>query len=258
MSLRDGLKGYYSVFGLRGVLAISAYRAFGWPVTITVHPSGIQHPVHLRVRTTDPSTYSEILRRGEYDFDLPISPKTIVDAGANIGMASIFFAHKYPSARIAAVEAEPSNFAMLAENVRPYPAIVPIHAALWNRDGEISVCEPTSETGAAGKSAFITREGPGLRVRAITLPTLLSSLNLQTVDLLKVDIEGAEKEVFEDCTWMDKVGCLMIELHDRLKAGCSASVASATKGFLHLSRRETVLYIRESSVSFDKRRSFTQ
>ena len=62
--------------------------------------------------------------RGEYgSFDLPFTPKTIVDAGANIGMASIFYSHRYPAAKIIALEAEGSNFAALCKNVEPYQNI---------------------------------------------------------------------------------------------------------------------------------------
>src|SRR5271166_1471460 len=126
MSVRDGLTWYYASFGLRGVLAISAYRLFGLPKEIAAHPPGIRTPVHLRLKTSDESTYAQTLLWGQYAFDLPFSPKVIVDAGANIGMASIYFAHKYPEAKIIAIEAEGSNFDMLTRNIRPYPAIIPV------------------------------------------------------------------------------------------------------------------------------------
>ncbi len=51
------------------------------------------------------------------------SPETIVDAGANIGVTSIYFANRYPGAKIFAVEAEASNFAMLVKNTQAYPSI---------------------------------------------------------------------------------------------------------------------------------------
>src|ERR1700730_14782321 len=100
MSVRDGFTGYYGNFCLRGGLAISADRLFGRPKEITAHPPCIRNPVHLRMRTSDPSTYAEVLVRGEYAFDLPFFPRTIVDAGANIGMASIYIPYKYPQAKI--------------------------------------------------------------------------------------------------------------------------------------------------------------
>jgi len=247
MSIRDGLSGYYNNFGIRGVLAISSYRLFARPKEITGHAPGIRNPVHLRLQTTDPSTFAEILLREEYAFNLPFSPKTIVDAGANIGMASVYFAHRYPEAKVIAIEAEASNFAVLARNVQPYRAIVPVHAALWNRDGQISVGAPDPATGASGKWGFVTHEcGLGAKVRAITMQTLMREMCIQAIDLAKIDIEGAEQEVFEDTRWLTGMGCLMIELHDRFRPGCSEAVEPAMQGFARSQRGETTFYVRKT------------
>lgn len=246
MSVRDGFNGYYRNFGLRGVLAISSYRLFGRPKEIIAHPPCIQNPVHLRMRTSDPSTYAEILLRGEYAFDLPFSPRTIVDAGANIGMASIYFAHRYPEAKIIAIEPEASNFAVLSRNVQPYPTISPIHAALWNQDGEVNIGKPDPETGASGKWSFVARrQGTGDTVRALTIPTLMRELDVQVIDLAKIDIEGSEREIFEDTGWLTGLGGMMIELHDRFRPGCSKTVESAMQGFQRSQRGETTFYLRK-------------
>jgi FkbM family methyltransferase len=244
MSVHDGLTWYFGNFGLRGILALSTYRLFGQPREIAACPPGVRHPVHLRLKTSDESTYAQTLLWGQYAFDLPFSPRIIVDAGANIGMASIYFAHKYPRAKVIAVEAEASNFAMLVRNTRPYPAIIPVHAALWNRDGEISVGDPDPATGANGHWAFVTREGLGESVRAMTMRTLMTEMQIQSIDLVKIDIEGAEKEVFEDSSWVENVGCLMIELHDRYRPGCSQAIESAMQGFSKLERGETTFFLR--------------
>jgi FkbM family methyltransferase len=250
MSVRDGLSWYYGNYGLRGVLSIAAYRLFGQPKEITAHPPGIRKPVHLRLKTSDEATYVQILLHGQYAFDVPFSPKTIVDGGANVGMASIYFANKYPEAKIIAIEAEAANFDILARNVRPYPAIIPIHAALWNHDGEINVREADPATGVGGNWAFVTRDGQGTdgqgaNVRAITMPTLMKEMQVQAVDLVKIDIEGAEKEVFAAGDWMTSVRCLMIELHDRYRPGCSEAVDSVTQGFSKTQRGETTFFVRE-------------
>jgi FkbM family methyltransferase len=215
---------------------------------LAAYPPGIRNPVYLRIRTTDLLVYEEILLREQYAFDLAFTPKTIVDAGANIGLSAIYFAHKYPGAKIIAIEPEASNFAVLAKNVRPYPGIIPVHAALWNRDGEISVSQPDPSTGATGEWAFITHQGPGTKVRALTIRTLMKEMRMPSIDILKVDIEGAEKEVFEGCDWMDSIRCLMIEMHDRLKAGCREAVDAVTQEFLRLERGEAICYVRPAGL----------
>jgi|SRR6185437_6410384 len=246
MSIRDGMIAYNHHFGVRGVLAISAYRLFRQPSEISARPPGIQHQVHIRLRTTDPPAYARVLLHGKYAFDPQFSPKTILDAGANIGMASIYFTQRYPDAKIIAVEPEPSNFALLCRNVKPYPAITPVHSALWNRDGEISVVAPEPGKMPRGTGEYITREGPGTLVRAVTMNTLMKEMGISTIDLVKIDIEGAEREVFEDCRWLNATRCLMIEVHDHIRPGCTAAVQSAMQPF-ECSRRGEILFYRRKS-----------
>jgi FkbM family methyltransferase len=244
----EGLRMYHQPLGIRGAMAFSSYRLFGRPVQFTVTPPGIRNPVHLRMRTTDVSIYNEVLLGGQYAFDLPFSPKTIVDAGANIGMASIYFANKYPAAKIVAVEPEASNFSVLVQNVERYPNILPMQAALWNRDGEIALSAASPSESPFSMVGFVAHEGEGVPVRAVTLPTLMKETQLTSIDVLKVDIEGAEKEVFESSDWMDRVRCLLIELHDRFKPGASQAVNSVTGDFLSSQSGETTIYIRKSSL----------
>lgn len=191
--------------------------------------------------------YEHVLLGEEYAFDLPFSPKIVMDAGANIGMASIYFARRYPEAKIFAIEPEAANFAVLVKNVRPYPAIVPIQAALWNRDGQICVGEPDAADGFRGEWAFVTREGgTGAKVRAITMRTLMEEMRIPAIDLAKIDIEGAEKEVFEDTGWLAGLGCLTIELHDRVRPGCSEAVERAMEAFERTQRGEATFYVRRT------------
>ena len=73
----------------------------------------------------------------------------------------------------------------------------------------------------------------------------MQRLTIPFIDLLKVDIEGAEKEVFGTCDWIGSVRCLVIELHDRFKPGCREAVSSATRGFSKFESGETTLFLRE-------------
>jgi FkbM family methyltransferase len=230
MGIRQGFNWYYRLCGARGVGAVICFRLFGSPRELTTTPPGSNHPVHLRLNTSDFCAYKDVLicQEKQYDVGIPdFSPKTIVDAGAHIGMASILFARKYPEAKIIAIEPEPSNFALLVKNVSPYRTITPIQAALWREDGEITL----GESDAHPKGAFQVVVGGKERVRAITMDTLMHETGIRSIDLLKVDIEGAEKEVFESCPWIKNVGIIAVELHDRIKPGCRSTVETAAKDF---------------------------
>ena len=245
MSFPRLVAAYYDCFGVYGALAFLCHHVAGHPREIRACPKEIKNPVHVRVGTSDAWLYREILLRGQYALDLPFTPRTIVDAGANIGLASIYFARRYPQARVISVEAEASNFEILCRNVRPYPNIVPIHAALWNRDGFIGVSEPSLS--GSDKWGFVTHEGDGSQVRAITMRTLMRELDIGSIDLLKVDIEGSEKELFEDCAWADSLQSLAIELHDHVRPGCGLAVNAAMSDFYRSRRGEINLYLRRES-----------
>jgi FkbM family methyltransferase len=199
----------------------------------TVHVPGIRHPVHLRFGTSDAWALKEVLLDGEYDFLPRISPKVIIDAGANIGLAAVFFANKFPDAMVYALEPEESNFKMLEKNTAAYPQIRPLKTALWNENKQINLVDPSG-----GHWGFVTRDDgskPHERlslVEATTLNALMEKLNVERIDILKIDIEGAEKEVFENSAkWIGKVQIIMVELHDRYRPGCDKAFAEATQEF---------------------------
>lgn len=244
MSLISGLRWYYELCGIRGVCAVASFRLTGRPREFTVVPPGAEQAVHLRLGTSDFCAYKDVLvsrikqyEPGTADF----SPRMIIDAGAHIGMASLGFARRYPQATIFAVEPEPANFALLCRNMSAYRQIVPLQAAIWKQDGE--VCLGPSE--AHPKGAFRIAENGETRVRAITIGTLMREMKIEFIDLLKMDIEGAEKEVFEACDWIEKVGTIAIELHDRMKPGCRTALERAARRFHFEERGDVTFCFRE-------------
>jgi len=230
---------YYEPFGVGGVLAILACRILGFPRRISVRTKRMKHPVWVRLRTSDVDLYKSILLQGEYEYELNFSPRTIIDAGANSGMTAIFYANKYPGATIVAVEPEPSNFSALVKNVSSYPNVIPIHAALWHEDGQVEVFPPGPR-----KSKWGFRVRPGHGCRAVTMRTLMHEAGIESIDILKVDVEGAEREIFSNCDWMDRVKLLAIELHDQFRPGCSDTVNAMTHGFTKTERGTLTFYCR--------------
>jgi FkbM family methyltransferase len=241
---------HYSLFGIRGVLLLTIARLLRKQIKVRCSVPGFRYPVHLRLRTSDVTVFSEILLDVQYDWEFSANPKVIVDAGANIGLTAVFYANKYPHATIIAIEPEPSNFQMLKENAGSYPNIIAQRAALWNKDCDLDILDPGDglwdfwgfRTSTPQTSPIPKR---GL-VRGMTMDRLMKDNGINYIDLLKLDIEGAEKEVCESPVgWIDRVGALAVELHDRFKEGCTASVFAATRVFEHRWKRgETTFIVR--------------
>lgn len=202
----------------------------------------------LRANTSDLQTFEQVFLSNIYDIGAHINPKLIVDGGANVGCASVFFANKYPAAHIVAVEPEETNFEVLRKNTSSYVNISRIRSGIWNRKTLLQIENPRDE-----KWGFRVRESesPEGSFEALTIDDILGSSDAQSIDILKLDIEGAEKEVFSDCkNWLSKVGVLITELHDRSTPGCSQAFYAATSNFDYeeTHRGDNVILMRKTLI----------
>jgi FkbM family methyltransferase len=200
---------YIRRFGWRTGVAVYSALAAPWRGIVEVAVPILLAPVAIRRGTSDVSTFEQVFVEQEYEITLDPEPATIVDAGANIGLASVLFATRYPRARIIAIEPDPGNFAMLERNIRAYPNVTAVRAALWGRSGSLQVANPNDEPWA-----FRVQEADGGGVDAVTVEHVLGTLGTGRIDLLKMDIEGAETEVMaHSASWIDRIGVLIAELH---------------------------------------------
>jgi FkbM family methyltransferase len=246
VSVFEGLRAHYRILGPHGVLLVTKCRVTARPIDILVRADGIAHPVRLRLRTTDLALFEEIIQHNEYAMDLPAEPTVIVDAGANIGLASVYFANVFPAARIFAIEPEHANFELLRINAAPYENITPICAALWKDSAALVMTNPQSGYWGFQIQERSHENHDDPTVPGVTMDDLISTYRLASIDLLKVDVEGAEKEIFEHSSgWIDHVDGIAIETHDRLKEGCHDSVLAAAKDFpVVWERGETTFMLR--------------
>lgn len=256
MSMLEGVQSHSRLFGPYGVWLAARARLLGKPLEVAVKVDGIVDPIHLRLRTTDVSVFEEIILDAEYYFETPKSPRLIVDAGANIGMTSVFFANLFPEAKIISVEPEASNFEMLRKNAAPYSNIQPLLGALWKENVELCLSDPGTGSWGFQTHERTESEGAPVMVRGMTVDSLMAQCGTDHIDVLKMDIEGSEKEVFETCAaWIGKVGMIIVELHDRSRNGCSRSAYAATKDFeFDWCKGETTFFARREYSADQKHR----
>lgn len=101
----------------------------------------IKSPIFLRTNTTDAPTFSQIFIQKDYDLRISIKPKLIIDGGANVGYASIWFANKFPKSKIYAIEPEAENYKILKSNTKKYSNVKLIKAGLWNKKALLKVLD---------------------------------------------------------------------------------------------------------------------
>jgi FkbM family methyltransferase len=189
----------------------------------------LPRPIWLRQGTSDFDVMEQIFVHREYDIaawpshhamirktyaDLVAAGRTpvIVDCGANIGFASIWFALQFPQARVYAVEPEPDNFAMLQRNAAGYANIVPVQAGVSDRVTRMTLRNPAGEAWA-----FQTAESAHGTIESVTLPDLVARAPDAAILIVKIDIEGSEGALFRsNGVWAAQTPLMIFEMHDWL------------------------------------------
>jgi len=185
------------------------------------------HPIKLRSKTSDINTFNQVIFDKEYELNLDFEPNVIIDCGANIGLATIYFKNRYPKSKVIALEVENSNYALLLDNISGYRNVIAYNKGIWNKTTKLKI-----ENSNSAKWSFMVSEASDDYiggVEAISLVEIMNENDLEHIDILKVDIEGSEKELFELNYeyWLSKTKVLVIELHDKKREGCSVSFFKA-------------------------------
>jgi len=208
----------------------------------------LKYSFSFRNNPFDFATFEEVILKEDYNLTINFNPSTIIDGGANIGLTSVFFANKYPNADIVAVEPEEGNFEMLKKNTKNYGRISLIRSGIWSHSAILSVIDE-----GKGNNSFTVAEilSPKVdSINAISIYDIMQERSWDTIDILKLDIEGAEKNVFEKNfeQWLPRVKILIIEFHDRAVEGCSSTVLKALSNYNFCSEAKgenTIFYNKE-------------
>ena len=222
---REWLSPFHAQFGLiRGTRVGRAVRRLEYaspkgdlvPIPLREEP-----PIVGRAGTHDGAVFRQIYVWHELDAPYPFAPQTIVDAGANIGVATRYLARRFPTAQVISLEIDPSNLALLRHNVAHLRRATVRPQALWGHRTRVAIENPDAETD--GYRAVERADGD---IEAIGVADLLDEAGIKTLDLLKMDIEGAERDVLSLAPerWLRRVRMILVELHERYRPGCAAAL----------------------------------
>jgi FkbM family methyltransferase len=228
------LPNYVKRFGLIEGLSLSARigrpagsdRDGARPVRLRALPD----PIWLRPTVSDHSIFWQCWVNNQYD--LNNFPQTeallkratamvsqgkkplIIDGGANIGLATRWFAHHFPFAHILAVEPDDENVRVLMQNQRSIAAAVtPVHGAISSKSGYCRITR--RERGSAGFITEACSADEAGSVPSYGIDALKAQIQNGELWIVKLDIEGAQSELFSQNTdWIDQTDLIILELDD--------------------------------------------
>jgi FkbM family methyltransferase len=167
------------------------------------------HPFAYRLTESDRNVVMENIIRGEcVGGMLPRSAKFIVDGGGYIGDSAAVFLSLYPEA-VCMVFEPSSNAELAARNLSPYGHRAVLKRAMFAREkAPFRIIEA-----GTGSKTVPSADGKG-RFEVWTMDDALRESPTGTIDILKLDVEGAEYEILRPpAPWLSSVRCLVIELH---------------------------------------------
>lgn len=197
---------------------------------------GYDRPIWLRDTVSDHSIFWQCIVTKQYDINnfpqvqklnkaydrLLNEGKTpvIIDAGGNIGLASVWFHRQYPQSAIIPVEPEENNFELLKKNVEGMgDQVTPVLGGVTNERVEMRIVNTN-----AGSSAFelekfnggsTGRADAANGIQGYSIENLISEVKDPALFIVKIDIEGGQNDLFSTNTeWVSKADLIILELDD--------------------------------------------
>lgn len=183
----------------------------------------------LRKRSSDLKVFNQIILDEEFknikDLIIKngISVTSILDAGSNIGLTTIYFKKYFPEAKIICVEPDENNLLQLKANIviNELKDITIIEGGIWINKGFLKI-DTTFRDGMEWSRRLLPSADQSGTVPTFTIDELLYSNNWDFVDFLKIDIEGAEEYIFTDIAnleFLRKVKVISVEVHRVFEIG---------------------------------------
>jgi FkbM family methyltransferase len=199
-----------------------------------VRPYQLRYSLNVRLRnSSDMDAFYLIFYFDEYSTIRNLQNVSLVlDLGANAGFSSAYFLNSFPESRILAVEPDERNVSAYRNDLAPYGNRVRLlHGAVWSECKRLRLSSGSFGDGREWATQVAEPvDGSAGEVQAWDVNTLINMAGCATVDLLKIDIERSELEVFGESAkkWLPRVRNICIELHG---PDCEAVFFGALAGY---------------------------
>lgn len=173
----------------------------------------------------------------------------IIDCGAHIGISALYFAGRFPVAKVIAIEPSAENLAVAKRHCAKLPNVELMHAAIGSKPGYVNIINPDAEawTFRTERSATTTD------TRVVTIAEIVATNPDTALAIVKIDIEGFEADLFEsNFEWIDACPLIIIELHDWLMPNQASSknflkaISGRNRDFVY--RGENVFSLRNTGL----------
>ena len=198
-------------------------------IGVDAKDSSFHSTVLLRHSTSDLSTFEQVfvdnaynlrrLKRWDEIVELYRSIEQqgtplIIDAGANIGLASLYFTKNWPEAHIIAIEPEERNYNLMCENFIGIENALPLHAAVASEDGFVRIMDPEAEAWAIRTEP--SRDDSDHAIKSLSVQSIIQMAPDGSIPFIaKIDIEGFENDLFsKNTSWVELFPIIIIETHD--------------------------------------------
>lgn len=170
--------------------------------------SNLEYPIFIRPGTLDAGTIINNVIREEYGHFVPTKePEWMIDAGAYIGDTTAYFLSRFSKLQVIALEPNPESYELARHNLKPYgERTILLQKGLFSN-------EQTQYFSGEGTGVSIADSG--FEIECTTISSLLEHYSIPRIDILKMDIEGAEEAIFlsNPETWLGRTQLLIIETH---------------------------------------------
>lgn len=195
-------------------------------VVVSAYHRDLKRDIYFRPGTSDVGILEQVFIREDYNYYFDIEPVLLIDAGAHCGFASIYLRNKFPEIKIIAIEPEPRNFSMLKKNMANVEGAVLINKALTDTPKKVELTNPDA------KNPSFTFGQSKTGTMSVTINKIIEKYGSNySPRMLKLDIEGAEKDIFTHNpeTWINEFDLIFTEPHDWIHHDTEKTIVEVAK-----------------------------
>ena len=193
---------------------------------VKIRVPGLRHTIFLRNKTYDIHIFYQIFVKEDLQFDYGDSVTTILDCGANIGLATLYYQRRFPKAKIISIEPEKRNYNLLIKNTGNYANISTLENGVYGEDCDLKVVD-IGEGEASYRTMYFEEPEKVLQtISCRSINSVMDEFGLFKIDILKMDIEGSEKECLfsKKIEWLAKTRYFLVEIHENIHPGLKKEI----------------------------------